>query len=179
MNLKRKKSHVIKKTGKYTSGGKGHGSLNEWVNVNVLHFYRSVPSTVPSRILLWATHLFLKSFSGENKHSLFPGMKTKQSILRQLAGQAGHSPGSLWGCPLCLHAWQVSLRRGAHQLLSALTEARHLRHERWQSQGFLAGTFLCPAPLAVLSHPTACTKSWANPSPGSEPWITEQSNGNF
>lgn len=45
-------SHIMKKTGKYTFGGKGHGSLNERVNVNALHFYRSIPSTVPSRILL-------------------------------------------------------------------------------------------------------------------------------
>lgn len=167
MNLKRKEVMSWRKQEKiHFPGGKGHGNLYDWVkNYTALHFYRSVPSTVPMRILLWVIHLFLKSFSGENKHSWFPGIKTKQTILRQLAGQAGHSPGSLWGCPLCLRAWQVSLRRGAHQLLSAMTEARHLRHEWWQSQGFLVGTLLCPAPLAVLCHPTACTESMGQPQP--------------
>lgn len=171
MNLKRKEVMSWRKQEKiHFPGGKGHGNLNDWVkNYTALHFYRSVPSTVPMRILLWVIHLFLKSFSGENKHSWFPGIKTKQTILRQLAGQAGHSPGSLWGCPLCLRAWQVSLRRGAHQLLSAMTEARHLRHEWWQSQGFLVGTLLCPAPLAVLCHPTACTESMGQAlGPGSQ-----------
>lgn len=46
-----------------------------------------------------------------------------------------------------------------------MTEARHLRHEWWQSQGFLAGAVLGPAPPAVLCHPTACTESKGQPQP--------------
>lgn len=176
--FEKERSHVMKKTGKiHFPGGEGSWQ-SKWLNTKttLLSIFTKVSHTVPSRILLWVIHLFFKSFSGENKHSLFPGIKAKQAILRQLAGQAGHSPGSLWGCPLCLLAWQVSLRRGAHQLLSAMAEARHLRHEWWQSQGFLAGTFLCPAPLAVLCHPTACTESTGQPQP--RHWALDH-RGNF
>lgn len=125
-----------------------------------LHFYRSVPSTVPSRILLCVIHLFLKSFSGQTKQSLFLGTKPKQTMLRQLAGQAGHSPGSLWGCPSVSMPGRC-LWGGEHTSCS----------QPWLKPGTsgISGdnprAFLGPAPLAVLCHPTACTESVGQPQP--------------
>lgn len=67
-------------------------------------------------------------------------------MLEEAAGQAGHSPVSLWGCPL--PPQPLCPRRGAHQLLSAVTKAGHLGHERCRvvpTAGLAGGNFAGPS----------------------------------